>query len=192
MSNISRTSKPIIFIGAAGEMSRVAIERFATASDALLVLADINTTPLEALVANLPAGRATSRELDLFDRAALLDIVKGAGLVVLGAGPYERTSEPVLTACLEAKVPYLDFDDDLESTNAALDLHERAKKEGVPCYIGCGASPGMTNVVAVDAANDLDTVDSLDVCWLVGDERPGIGKAVLEHLMHIAAGQCLT
>jgi saccharopine dehydrogenase-like NADP-dependent oxidoreductase len=192
MAILLKPSKPIVFIGAAGEMSRVIIERFGAASNASLVLTDINTSPLEPLVAKLPAGRATTRKLDLFDRTALCDAVKGAALVVLGAGPYERTSEPVLTACLEAKVPYLDFDDDVESTSAALALHEQAKKAGVPCYIGCGASPGMTNVLAVDVANDLDTVDSLDVCWLVGDERPGIGKAVIEHLMHIAAGPCLT
>ncbi|KAE8393757.1 hypothetical protein BDV23DRAFT_148623 [Aspergillus alliaceus] len=103
-----------------------------------------------------------------------------------------RTSAPVLSACLDAKVPYLDFDDDVQSTQDALGLHERAKKEGVPCYIGCGASPGMTNVMVMDAVRELDTVETIDVCWLVGDERGSTGKAVLEHLMHIASGPCLT
>lgn len=173
-------------------MCRVAVARFAAATDAALVLTDINTAPLETIAAELPAGRATISRLDLFDQQSLRDTIKGAALVVLGAGPYQRTSEPVLTACLELKTPYLDFDDDVESTDAALGLHERAKKEGVPCYIGCGASPGITNVMAVDVTRELDTVDEIDVCWLVGDERPGIGKAVLEHLMHIAAGPCLT
>ena len=182
----------VVFIGAAGEMCRVAIERFAAVSDAKLVLADINTTALETLAAKLPAGRATIRKIDLFDRAVLASAVKGAALVVLGAGPYQKTSSPVLSACLEAKVPYLDFDDDVESTQDAMGLHERAQKEGVACYIGCGASPGMSNVMAIDAARGLDTVDELHLCWLVGDERPGIGKAVLEHLMHISAGPCLT
>ena len=190
-SSISSTDR-VVFIGAAGEMCRVAIERFATASNAVLVLADINTDALEVLLTKLPAGRATTKKLDLFDEASLHDTVAGAALVVLGAGPYARTSGPVLAACLKAKVPYLDFDDDVESTTAALALHEKARDAGVPCYIGCGASPGMSNMLAVDAVSDLDTVDTIDLCWLVGDERPGIGKAVLEHLMHIAAGPCLT
>ncbi|KAF7596061.1 hypothetical protein BBP40_003323 [Aspergillus hancockii] len=188
-----KTPKAVVFIGAAGEMCRVAVERFAAASDAPLVLADINLSVLESLAANFPAGRASTKKLDLFDRAALNEVVQGAALVVLGAGPYMRTSEPVLSACLDAKVPYLDFDDDVQSTQAALRLHERAKKEGVPCYVGCGASPGMTNVMVMDAVRELDTVESIDICWLVGDERgSGTGKAVLEHLMHIAAGPCLT
>ncbi|GJN68171.1 saccharopine dehydrogenase domain-containing protein [Purpureocillium lilacinum] len=192
MASTARNNKPVVFIGAAGQMCRVAVERFAVGCDAPLVLSDINTTVLESLAAKLPKGRATVAKIDLFDRPSLVKAIQGAALVVLGAGPYTRTSEPVLTACLEAKVPYLDFDDDVESTQAALGLFEKAKQAGVPCYIGCGASPGMSNVMAVDVSRDLDTVDALDLCWLVGDERPEVGKAVLEHLLHIASGPCLT
>lgn len=50
----------------------------------------------------------------------------------------------------------------------------------------------MANVLVVDAANELDTVENIDCCWMVGDERPGIGRAVLEHFLHITAGDCLT
>ncbi|WP_433031738.1 saccharopine dehydrogenase family protein [Actinomycetospora sp. CA-053990] len=186
------SEEKVVFIGAGGEMCRVAVERFAATGDAHLVLADINSEALEKVTSTLPPGRATTTTLDLFDPASLSRAIEGASLVVLGAGPYQRTAEPVINACLEARIPYLDFDDDVESTDAALSLHERAQEAGVPCYIGCGASPGMSNVMVLDAAADLDSVDTLDICWLVGDERPGIGRAVLEHLMHIAAGPCLT
>jgi hypothetical protein len=187
------TARRVVFIGAAGEMCRVAIERFARADgDWALTLADIRPEILEPLTTRLPAGRATVRRLDLYDRADLLQVIDGAALVVLGAGPYIRTSEPVVSACLEAGVPYLDFDDDVESTRAALALDNQAQEAGVPLYIGCGASPGMSNVLAVDAASELDTVENIDVCWVVGDERPAVGRAVLEHLMHIGAGDCLT
>ena len=106
----SMTSR-IVFIGAAGEMCRVAIERFAEAGvEWELELCDIRPENLEPLVRSLPAGRAIARRLDLFDRDGLREVVDGAALVVLGAGPYIRTSGPVVEACLEAKVPYLDFD----------------------------------------------------------------------------------
>ncbi|KAJ5478480.1 hypothetical protein N7530_003989 [Penicillium desertorum] len=190
MSNYSK-SKPVVFIGAAGEMCRVAVERFAKASDAQLVLADLNTVVIESLAAKFPTGRATVQKLDLFNELALANLIDGAGLVVLGAGPYSKTAHPVVNACIKARVPYLDFDDDVESTQAALALTAEAKKAGVPLYIGCGASPGLSNVMAMDATRDLDSVNSIDICWLVGDE-PTVGKAVLQHLMHIAAGPCLT
>ncbi|PIG86214.1 hypothetical protein AARAC_004698 [Aspergillus arachidicola] len=185
-------SPPVVFLGAAGQMCEIVVQRFAQATGNPLVLTDINIGPVEKLRDSLPAGRATSQRLDIFDPSALLEVIKGAALVVLAAGPYTRTSKPVISACLEAKVPYLDFDDDVESTLAALDLDETAKKAGIPCYIGCGASPGMSNVMVVDATRGLDTVDGIDVCWLVGHGKAGAGKAVLEHLMHISAGPCLT
>src|SRR4051812_13901425 len=183
----------IVFIGAAGEMCRVAVERFAQAGgDWDLVLCDIRPEILHSLVVKLPPGRAAVRKLDLYDRDELRDVVDGAALVVLGAGPYMRTSGPVVEACLELKVPYLDFDDDVESTRHALTLHEKAEAAGIPIYVGCGASPGMSNVLAVDAAGELDTVENIDLAWVVGDERPGIGRAVLEHFLHITAGDCVT
>ncbi|KAE8414572.1 Saccharopine dehydrogenase-domain-containing protein [Aspergillus pseudocaelatus] len=191
MTSSTSNADRVVLIGAAGEMYCVAIERFATASNALLVLADINTDALELLLTKLPTGCATTKKLGLFDEASLHDTIAGVALVVLGAGPYARTSGPVLAACPKAKVPYIDFDDDEESTTAVLALHEKAQHAGVPCYIGCGASPGMSNMLAVDAVSDLDTVHTINLCWLVGDERPGIGKAVLKHLMYIAAGPCL-
>ncbi|WP_042874193.1 saccharopine dehydrogenase family protein [Acinetobacter haemolyticus] len=186
-------SRRIVFIGAAGEMCRLAIERFAKAEgDWELVLCDIRPELLANLVEKLPKGLATTQRLDLYDKENLQTVVKGADLVVLGAGPYIRTSAPVIEACLAAKVPYLDFDDDVESTEHALTLHKKAQEAGIPIYVGCGASPGMANVLVVDAANQLDTVENIDCCWLVGDERPGIGRAVLEHFLHITAGDCIT
>ncbi|MBT2423778.1 saccharopine dehydrogenase NADP-binding domain-containing protein [Streptomyces sp. ISL-22] len=186
-------ARRVVFIGAAGEMSRIAIERFARAGgDWHLTLCDIRPEILEPLVARLPAGRATVRRLDLFNHQDLLDTISGAALVVLGAGPYLRTSEPVITACIEAKVPYLDFDDDVESTQHALSVHEKAEAAGIPLYIGCGASPGATNVMVVDAANQLDSVETIQVGWLMGDERPVVGRAVIHHMLHISVGNCLT
>lgn len=186
-------TRRVVFIGAAGEMCRVAIERFAAAGgDWDLVLTDIRSDLLKPLVERLPSGRATARRLDLFDEAGLRELVRSASLVVLAAGPYIRTSDPVITACLEEGVPYLDFDDDVESTEHALSLQEQAKAAGIPIYVGCGASPGMSNVMAVDAAGDLDSVENIDMCWLVGDERPNVGRAVIEHMLHISAGDCVT
>ncbi|MEQ9417593.1 MAG: hypothetical protein RJQ08_08625 [Salinisphaeraceae bacterium] len=50
----------------------------------------------------------------------------------------------------------------------------------------------MSNVMAVDAASELDSVENIDMCWLVGDERPNVGRAVMEHMLHISAGEAVT
>jgi len=181
----------VVFIGASGEMCRIAVKGLAKALPKInITLADIRPEIIAEFAASL-GERVTVLKLDLFDAPALANVVRGASLVILGAGPYMRTSGPVVEACLEAKVPYLDFDDDVESTEHALSLDAKAKAAGIPVFIGCGASPGITNVMTVDAANDLDEVHRIDVTWLVGHEK-SVGKAVLEHLLHIAAGDCVT
>ncbi|ORA31492.1 saccharopine dehydrogenase family protein [Mycobacterium aquaticum] len=190
---MANSRRRVVFIGAAGEMCRLAIERFAVADgDWELALYDIRPELLDQLLQRLPAGLATAARLDLYDPEGLRDAIEGAALVVLGAGPYNRTAGPVMEACLAAKVPYLDFDDDIESTLHGLSLNDDARAAGVPMYIGCGASPGITNVMVADAASELDTVENIDVYWVVGDERGSIGRAVLDHMLRVAAGPCMT
>jgi len=185
----------VVFIGAAGEMCHVAVEAMAKAPGEWdFVLADINPDMLRPLSKKLnrdPRVHATVHRCDLYDAAGLRSLMEGADLVILGAGPFVKTFEPVIEVCLELKIPYLDFDDDVESTEHALTLDAKAKAAGIPIYVGCGASPGMTNVMAVDAANDLDVVERIDMAWLVGDE-PSVGKAVLHHMLSIAAGEART
>jgi saccharopine dehydrogenase-like NADP-dependent oxidoreductase len=185
----------VVFIGAAGEMCRVAVEAMAKAPGEWdFVLADLNPDILGPLATKItvdPRVRASVQRCDLYNAAGLRSMLDGADLVVLGAGPFVKTFEPVIEVCLDLKIPYLDFDDDVESTEHALRLDAKAKAAGIPIYIGCGASPGMTNVMAVDAANDLDVVERIDMAWLVGDE-PSVGKAVLHHMLSIAAGEART
>ena len=190
------TAKRIVFIGAAGEMCRVAIQRFAEAvegADWKLELYDIRPEVLDDVVELLPSGSASVGSFDLFDGVALSSAIEGAALVVLGAGPYIRTAEPVRAACIDNKVAYLDLDDDEASTRAALVLDAAARAAEVPIFVGCGASPGLTNVMAVDAARDMDSVDRIDVCWVTGDEGAvPFGRAVLDHAIRGFAGQCQT
>lgn len=184
----------LVVIGAAGEMVGVGLERLAFDIPGWSFdLYDLDMQKLEELANRLPAGRTSVGRLDLFDGEALRETISGASLVLLGAGPYMRTAPPVMRACLEAGVDYVDFGDDTESTLDALRLDGDARASGVALRIGCGASPGLSNLLAVDAARQLDHVESIDVCWVSGDEGPRpYGAAVVEHVLHIGAGPCLT
>lgn len=185
--------KPVVFIGAADVICAQAVQFFAAACEAPLVLADpAGEDAIRQATAKVAAGRATAKKVDVFDAPALSQIIAGAMLVVNGLQPYYSTSPPVIRACIDAKIPYLDFSDDVKSTQASLALSEEAKKQGVPCYINCGSAPGMSNLMALDAASELDAVNTIDICWYITDQGGANGKEVLEHLMHIAAGPCLT
>ncbi|WP_423131006.1 saccharopine dehydrogenase family protein [Gordonia malaquae] len=173
-------------------MCTIAVQRFCGAGvDVELVLYDLDEARLRNLAATLP-GTCEIGRLDIFDSDAVRDAIADAALVVLGAGPYLKTSKPVIDACIAAGVDYLDYADDVAPTLDALDQDSTARERGIAAYIGCGSSPGLLNIMAVDAAGELEQVESIDVCWCTGDEgaRP-YGAAVIEHLFHIAAGECL-
>jgi NAD(P)-dependent dehydrogenase (short-subunit alcohol dehydrogenase family) len=184
----------VVVIGAAGEMASSGVQRLAALDAAVrLELYDLDVPRLHALAELLPQPPALVGPIDLFDPARLRNAIAGADLVVLGAGPYLRTAPPVMRACIELGVDYLDFDDDIESTQDALALHDAARLAGMALFVGCGASPGMSNLLAVDAASRLDEVDTIDVCWVSGDEGPRpYGAAVIEHIFHIGAGDAQT
>lgn len=186
-------TKPVVFIGATDVICAQAIKFFTAACETPLILADTASEDvIRQATPQVAVGRATAKQINIFDSLGLRDLIEGAVLVVNGLQPYYRTSPPVIRACIDAKIPYLDFSDDVKSTQDSLELFEQANKQGVPCYINCGSAPGMSNLMAVDAAKQLDIVESIDICWYVTDQGGANGKEVLEHLMHITAGPCLT
>jgi saccharopine dehydrogenase-like NADP-dependent oxidoreductase len=112
-------------------------------------------------------------------------------------GPYYRTGRPVVEACMEEKVNYIDLGDDEDSALELLALHERAEKAGITALICCGVAPGLVNVVARECAQQLDEVDSIDLAWVTGSTPPEEGKerggaAVFEHMVHACMGKCGT
>ena len=183
----------IVVIGGAGEMNREALKRVSVAEpDVELVLTDINSDAVAAFAGEL-GGKVQHKKLDLYDEAEVRSTIRGASLVLNGAGPYVRTAKPVMDACLAERVAYLDFDDDTESTVEALEMDRAARDAGVSIMIGCGASPGYSNVLALDVASQLDEVDSIDAFWCSGDEGDqAFGAAVLEHAINMYHGEILS
>lgn len=159
----------VVILGGAGEMGRVAVETAAKMSfGGEIVVADRNLEGAAALAARFD-GRATSAAVDLRDRQSLLSVIAGADVVINAAGPFFELGVPTLEAVIEAGANYLDICDDWEPTLDMLELGERARARGVTAVIGMGASPGLTNLLAMKAAAALDTTDELLTGWCIDD-----------------------
>jgi saccharopine dehydrogenase-like NADP-dependent oxidoreductase len=180
----------VVVVGAAGEMLSVTVESLSHLDDVELICVDRDRTRLDALVGRV-AGHANvqAATVDLFDAAELGALVRPADLVVNGAGPFYRTALPVIGACVDAGVDYLDIGDDIEAVGAAIALDPAARAAGVNLLVGCGASPGVTNVLARELIDLVDVAETVHVGWCVGDEGPQVlGRAVLEHAVHMVSG----
>jgi len=152
---------------------------------ATLVIADRVGSRASAVARAIPDSFAL--ELDVLDRPALLAAMARADLVASAIGPSSRFGLPLLDAAIEARRPFLDLADDPETTVAILARSEAARAAGVPIVTGCGASPGITNLLAVRAAEGMDLVERVVTGWGQGgfafddDDDIGPDNAAILH-----------
>ena len=184
----------VLVIGAAGDMLSVTVASLARHDPDLdLICADVDRARLDALAASIHPTAVSTATFDLFDNSALRSAIDGASLVVNGAGPFYKTAGPVIDACLDERVDYLDIGDDVEAARAAIERGREAQTLGVNVLIGCGVSPGLTNVLAHELCALMDEPQQIHVGWCVGDEGPQtLGAAVLEHALHMVSGTTAT
>ncbi|MCP3982807.1 MAG: saccharopine dehydrogenase [bacterium] len=136
-------------------------------------------------------------QLDVTDIAALRKLLLEADVVLNTVGPFYRFGVPILEAAIDTGCHYLDINDDWEPTLDMLALHERAEHAGLTAIIGLGASPGISNLLAVKAMAGLDSVDEVLTGWsldAMDDESDGGARtehgpsAAMVHWMHQCSG----
>jgi saccharopine dehydrogenase-like NADP-dependent oxidoreductase len=181
----------VLALGGSGGVGRHAC-RLAVRLDAVedLVVADVAGDAASVFARSL-GPRARSLTLDISDGAALLAAMRDADVVINSAGPFFRFGVATLSAAIQAGCQYLDVCDDWEATLPMLDLHPAARTAGVTAVIGLGASPGLSNLLAVLAARELDSVDELVTGWNAEAARPdepasGTGAAVVHALRQLS------
>ena len=123
-----------------------------------VISADLDVRLAEA-AARAAGERARATGLDVRDRAALVALLRGAEVVV-NAVQY-GFNLTVMEAALEAGVPYLDFGGLFHMTRRQLAMDGAFRESGLLAIPGLGQVPGVSNVLAMEAAADLDRVDSI-------------------------------
>ncbi len=188
----------ITIIGGAGDMAQVTARAFLSLiSDCRLVLADYNLDKAEKVATSYDSPDVEAAFVDIYDPAVLREVIRGSDLVANCTGPFYRTGRPVVEACVDEKVNYIDLGDDEESAMELLGLHEQVREAGITALICCGVAPGLVNVIAKQCAQQLDEVENIDLAWVTGSTPPEEGKerggaAVFEHMVHACMGKCGT
>ncbi|ANN18773.1 saccharopine dehydrogenase [Amycolatopsis orientalis] len=184
----------VLALGGAGEMGAAAAAVLAAAGSVTeVVIADRDLSRATAVADSLGA-KVSARRSDATDHAGLVTAMKRFDLVVNTVGPFFRFGVPVLTAAIEAGCDYIDICDDPEPTLRMLELGEQAEAAGVCALIGTGASPGIASMLAVRAARELDTVETILTGWNIGaappeTPYPGTGpSAAVVHMMEQISG----
>jgi len=157
-----------------------------------LIVADRDEIRARALSDEV-GKKARALGLDVSDGVALRAAMARVDVVLSTAGPYYLLGLPVLEAAIETGTHYLDICDDWEPTLEMLELDSKARAAGVIAVIGMGASPGISNLLALTAMNECDHVDRVFTAWrAVSTEIPRVtaenpkprSTAALEHWVH--------
>jgi saccharopine dehydrogenase (NAD+, L-lysine-forming) len=123
-----------------------------------LILSDMDTTRAEKLARELDGGRIRVERLDAADPEALERTFTGQGLVINAVLP--RFNGAIMDAALAAGCHYMDLaggEEDQFARDGAW------KKAGKVALHGMGEDPGISNVFARLAADQLDEVEAIRV-----------------------------
>jgi saccharopine dehydrogenase-like NADP-dependent oxidoreductase len=138
-------------------------------------IADVSRPRIDALIADLADPRLAAFDLDVTDPARLAAAVSGVDLVINAVPTLLGHQMAIFESCLAAHVPYTDLGGMGVYTVRQKTMHERFRQANVCAVIGTGADPGMSNVICRAVADELDTIDRINLYWaaeLVGPENP--------------------
>ena len=157
-----------LVLGGCGTMGKEVTRDLAQTSDFdRIVVADKDGARAQAFVDELGDRRLVPAAVDV-TRGADVEALLRQCTVVANCTTYHFGLDLVRLAIACAK-PYVDLGG-LFNTPRQLELSPQAERAGVPIVLGCGATPGVTNLMAQSAARSMDTVERVEVAF--GSLRP--------------------
>lgn len=170
-------SKTWMIYGANGYTGRL-IARRAVADDQKPILAARDASKIEAFakeldcsfrVFALSSAEATARHLD------------GVTAVLHCAGPFSRTAEPMIEACLLAGVNYLDITGELDVIEFAARQHARAAAAGITIMPAVGFDVVPSDCLAAQLAAALPAACELELAFKAGSKiSPGTANTMFD------------
>jgi len=166
----------VLALGGSGDMGRMAVAILLEYPNiSSITVADKNFERAEHFVKLVGSDKLNPVEIDVAEHDKLVDLISSHDIVMNTVGPYYKFATMILEAVIKAKKPYVDICDDWKPTLDLLDMNENAKKAGITAIIGIGASPGITNLMAILACSKLDEVDDIITAWGYGGGE-GVGS----------------
>ncbi len=125
------------------------------------------------------------RSFSLEDPAAVRAGLEGVDAVLHTAGPFSRTSRPMVDACLATGTHYLDITGEVDVFEAIHARDDEAREAGVVLIPGVGFDVVPTDCLAAMLHTALPDATHLDLAFvgLGGGTSPGTAKTALESLI---------
>lgn len=169
----------VTVLGGAGLMGsgivRDLISDFAICEFAEIRICDLATETINSLVQLLDDPRLKAWPLDVSDRYEITKALDGADLCINAVPTLAGFQMSIFEAALNAGCHYIDLGGLGIYTREQLEWRQQFRTAGVTAVISTGADPGMSNMLCRAVADELDTIEKINLYWaaeLIGDENP--------------------
>jgi saccharopine dehydrogenase-like NADP-dependent oxidoreductase len=170
----------IIVLGGAGAMGRVTVRALTEYDDVdQVTLADYSEDRAREVASSLQGSairKLQVQQIDVTDEGRLRHLLHGAD-VVLNAVDYTFNLY-VLRVCIQERVHYADLGGLFHVTRKMMALNAEAEAAGITAIAGMGGTPGITNLLARLAVEQLDYVESIRVQLGCSDATPSLAPLV--------------
>ncbi|MDH5492116.1 MAG: NAD(P)H-binding protein, partial [Myxococcales bacterium] len=133
-----------------------------------------------------PLAARLGLEVRVFSLDSVEEIARGlegVGAVCLAAGPFARTSAPMVQACLATRTHYTDITGEVPIFEACHRLDVEAKAAGIALLPGVGFDVVPTDCLAASLAARLPTARRLALAFAVeGGPSGGTARTMIEGL----------
>jgi saccharopine dehydrogenase-like NADP-dependent oxidoreductase len=123
------------------------------------IIADYSHEKAQNLVRELKDPRVHAARVDIKDRRSAVQAI-GSAFALINSTTHHLNLDAMALA-LDLRCHYVDLGGLFHMTRKQLELDSRFKKIGRLALIGMGAAPGITNLLARKAADQLDTVTEI-------------------------------
>lgn len=152
----------VTVLGGAGLTARCAVRALAESRDVDGgVVADLDGEAARRVSEELGNNKFEAARVDITDVDQTADLIRKSDMVINGVQYYYNLA--AMNAALKAGANYLDFGGLYHTTLKQLKLDGQFRSKKLIAIVGMGGQPGITNVLARDAVDSLERVDSIQI-----------------------------
>lgn len=178
-----------LILGGAGDMGSAIVDDLAKSGVEEVIVGDVNRERGEELIKKLSGGVTKLRftHIDIEDQKSLVGVMSDSDIVINAVGPFYRFEHGVIEAARLASVDYVDICDDHDATASVFESREAIDGSGSRVLVGMGWTPGITNVLARSACDEIGSPSDVNIAWF-GSASDAAGLAVISHVLHAVTG----
>ncbi len=173
------SEKPIMIYGATGYTGQLVAQE-AARQNLNVILAGRNADKVAAVAG--PLG-LPQRAFDLSDDARIVENISDCAVVLHIAGPFSATSAPMVKACIQAKVHYLDITGEIAVFEGCAAQDQAAKDAGIMVMPGTGFDVIPSDCLAKYVGEQMPDATDLKIFISgLGSASQGTMKSAVESL----------